>query len=64
MHWGVRAFFFVLLASGAFEAAATTPPLTEDEEASQVNLQNVQDALAACGKAATRARVAGVVEID
>ncbi|HXT99908.1 MAG TPA: hypothetical protein VN903_02885, partial [Polyangia bacterium] len=64
MHWGVRAFVFVVVALAGLRARATPPPLHESEIVSQENRQDVQDALEPCGKAATRARVYGVVEID
>ena len=63
MPWGVRALVF-LAASAGLRAGATPPPLTEPEEVSQSNTQDVIDALHWCGKAATRAGVFGAVEIN
>src|SRR5689334_9972073 len=62
MLWRVRALVF-LAASGGLRAGAT-PPLTQSEEVSQSNTQDVQDALDPCSKAATRAGVYGAVEIN
>src|SRR4051812_17128639 len=63
MHWGVRALVF-LAASGGLQAGATPPRLTDSEEVSQRNAQDVEAALDRCGKAATRASVYGAVEIN
>jgi hypothetical protein len=63
MRRGIRALVF-LAASGGLRAGATPPPISEAEEVSEENGFEVDDVLDRCGKAATRDRVYGVVEIS